>query len=212
MRRLTIVLTVTMAALLAMGCASRKTVREKEAEIADLQQQVSGLEGQLENVEEQNALLQSQLESALAEYKEKEQVWLQQKENESIITVSNAVLFNSGSTTLSASGKDIVNRIAEITGQHASRPVRVEGHTDNKGIGPNLIQRYPSNWELSTGRACSVVHYMMKSAGVDPGRLSAVGYGEYRPIDTNDTADGRAANRRVVIVIGGMEAQTDPLP
>jgi chemotaxis protein MotB len=87
-------------------------------------------------------------------------------------------------------------------------PVRVEGHTDDRPIASKI---YPSNWELSAARAASVVH-RFANAGVNPDRLSVIGFGEYRPAQPNDTATGRDANRRVVIVIlagEGAPAPTD---
>ena len=76
--------------------------------------------------------------------------------------------------------------------------MRVEGHTDNLPIN---TPRFPSNWELSTARATSVIRYLIEEENLDPERLSAAGYGEYRPIDANDTPEGRARNRRVDLVI-----------
>ena len=65
-----------------------------------------------------------------------------------------------------------------------------------------LGEKYPTNWELAAGRACAVIHYMSAQSNVRSAQLAAVGYGEHRPIADNDTTDGRAMNRRVVIVIG----------
>jgi chemotaxis protein MotB len=81
----------------------------------------------------------------------------------------------------------------------------IEGHTDNVPIGANIKDKYQSNWELSSGRACSVLRYMYWKHKMDPERLSAVGYGEHRPVADNDTLEGRAKNRRVTIVIGPKE-------
>ncbi len=85
-------------------------------------------------------------------------------------------------------------------------PVRVEGHTDNRPISTST---FPSNWELSAARAASVVHLFARG-GVDPARLAVIGLGEFRPAQSNDTVDGRNANRRVLIVIlGGDQAPED---
>ena len=75
--------------------------------------------------------------------------------------------------------------------------MRVEGHTDNRPIN---TKTFPSNWELSAARAASVVHLFAKG-GVDPARLAVIGLGEFRPAQSNDTVEGRNANRRVLIVI-----------
>ena len=76
--------------------------------------------------------------------------------------------------------------------------VGIEGHTDNE---PIKHSGWKSNWELSAARALSVLHYMADNHGVEPSRLSAIGYGEYHPVETNDTREGRQNNRRVEIVI-----------
>jgi chemotaxis protein MotB len=82
-------------------------------------------------------------------------------------------------------------------------PVRVEGHTDNI---PIHTPRFASNWELSTARSTYILQYLLNGK-VSPQRLSAVGYGEYRPVASNDTGEGRATNRRVDVVILGESAQ-----
>jgi chemotaxis protein MotB len=83
--------------------------------------------------------------------------------------------------------------------------VQVEGNTDNRPIN---TEEFPSNWELSAARAASVVHLMTRT-GVSPSRMSAVGYAEHRPVADNNTAKGRAANRRVTLVILGMNDKPD---
>jgi chemotaxis protein MotB len=79
-----------------------------------------------------------------------------------------------------------------------SNGIRVEGHTDNVPISSH---NFPSNWELSTSRATNVVQYLTKQDDFDPTKISAAGYGEYRPISDNSSEDGRSKNRRVDIVL-----------
>ncbi|MGB3985550.1 MAG: OmpA family protein, partial [Limnochordia bacterium] len=81
-------------------------------------------------------------------------------------------------------------------------PIRIEGHTDNL---PIKTAQFPSNWELSVHRATSVIRYMVEELDFDPTKLSAAGYGEYRPVRPNDSAENRAMNRRVDIVIMRMD-------
>ena len=76
--------------------------------------------------------------------------------------------------------------------------VGIEGHTDNQ---PIKLSGWKTNWELSSSRALSVLHYLVKQKGIAPERLSANGYGEFHPVDSNDTKEGRQLNRRVEIVI-----------
>lgn len=117
------------------------------------------------------------------------ELWLQ-------IELKDSILFTSGSADTSEQAQKIFDEIAAIL-QGYSNPVQVEGFTDNIPI-KNV--KYPTNWELSTARASAIVKYLA-SKGVAPERLSAVGYGEYQPVATNDTEQGRAQNRRVAIMV-----------
>ena len=87
---------------------------------------------------------------------------------------------------------------------HISYNIRVEGHTDNV---PIHTAQFPSNWELSTARATFLLQYLISTTQIPAPRLSAVGYGEYRPVASNDTSEGRASNRRVDLVVLGDEAE-----
>ncbi len=203
MRRTSWVVMAILVGLLAMGCSTnKKAMREKDARIAALEGEVADLQGKLTTEEARVAELSGELDAALTDYQAKEQVWLEQKELYTIVTASDAVMFNSGSVKLSETGRDIINKIAEAAGNYPDRELRVEGHTDNVGIAAAYRDKYPSNWELASRRACTVVDYLMKKHEMAPEQLSAVGYGEYQPIADNDTAEGRAKNRRVVMIIG----------
>jgi len=112
------------------------------------------------------------------------------------IEINSAVLFPTGSSHLTEMAKPIVARLGQILAPTNSR-IQVEGHTDNV---PIVTPEFPSNWELSAGRAATVVR-LFAAAGVDPHRMAALGFGEYQPATGNDTLEGRAANRRVVVVV-----------
>ena len=107
------------------------------------------------------------------------------------------VLFDSGKADLTASAREIINKVAEIIRQN-EKNVRVEGHTDNVPI--NTV-RFPSNWELSTTRAVNVVKYLIEECGLEASRMAASGYSDQHPVDDNDTKEGRQKNRRVDMVI-----------
>jgi chemotaxis protein MotB len=79
--------------------------------------------------------------------------------------------------------------------------INIAGHTDNVPIGPELVKQYPTNWELSAARATSVARYLQDKCGIDPHLISATGYGQYQPIESNKTEKGRARNRRIEIVL-----------
>jgi chemotaxis protein MotB len=120
-----------------------------------------------------------------------------------VVSLKEAGFFDSGSAVIKPAGYQLLNTIIEAMSQY-SNPLRVEGHTDNIPISTPL---FPSNWELSVSRATNVLRYLQKNYDVEPGKLSATGYGEFRPTTENTTADGRSKNRRVDIVLLSSEAE-----
>ena len=206
---LTIVLAlVIVPGLLFTGCSNKKLMEQKDAQISALQDELDNLEGQLEDERAKNARLQSDLENALADMRTKVQVWMQEKEGMMEITLDGEVTFASGSTRLTAEGKDILTRIWDVLQNYPGRDILIEGHTDNVQIAPQWQYRFRSNWELSSARANAVLHYVLDKYGTDANRVCAVGYGEYRPIASNETEDGRRMNRRVVITVGSSSSST----
>jgi len=107
------------------------------------------------------------------------------------------IVFPSGSAELKKSSKIVLQQLAAII-RRLPNDIRIEGHTDNVPI--NTYQ-FPSNWHLSVSRALNTAYYLMTEQGLDPEKLSIVGYSEYKPLESNQTSDGKAANRRVDIVI-----------
>jgi chemotaxis protein MotB len=113
------------------------------------------------------------------------------------VSLAEAGFFDPGSAVMPPSALAVIDRIAS-TLQPLGQAIRVEGHTDNT---PIHTAQFPSNWELSTARATFLLQYLISNAKVPAQRLSAVGYGEYRPVVSNDTPAGRASNRRVDLVV-----------
>lgn len=113
------------------------------------------------------------------------------------VNIQESILFGSGSAIIADSGKSTLNDLGELI-QQFENDVVVEGYTDNVPMNNSL---FSSNWELSTGRALSVLRYLSEERSVDPTRLSAKGYGEYHPIVPNDSESNKAKNRRVNIVL-----------
>jgi chemotaxis protein MotB len=112
------------------------------------------------------------------------------------VEIRTDILFPSGVATLSPGAVSVLEQLAATLAPFPN-PMRVEGHTDNIPIN---TRAFPSNWELSAARAASVVHLFVR-AGLSADRLAVVGLGEHRPIQKNDTPEGRNANRRVLLVI-----------
>ncbi|TCK97899.1 chemotaxis protein MotB [Natranaerovirga hydrolytica] len=114
------------------------------------------------------------------------------------LSLDGAFLFDSGLADLKNEGIELMEIVGDILRNYESQDIAVEGHTDNI---PIESFRFPSNWYLSSARAITVADYLINNKGFNPETLFAVGYGEYRPVDTNSTAQGRARNRRVEIKI-----------
>lgn len=112
------------------------------------------------------------------------------------IELKSSMLFASGDASPSPVAEEIIAELSDIV-RDSPLPVRVEGFTDNVPIENEV---YPSNWELSAARAASIVK-LMEQSGVAPSRLAAIGYGEFQPVADNSTQEGRAENRRVVLMI-----------
>ncbi|MEI6207013.1 MAG: OmpA family protein [Desulfuromonadales bacterium] len=114
-----------------------------------------------------------------------------------IVSLKEAGFFDSGKATIKPEAYELINTISEVMTQY-NNPLRVEGHTDNVPI--NTAQ-FPSNWELSTARATNGLKYLLNNFDVDPDKISATGYAEFRPLADNATHEGRAKNRRVDLVM-----------
>jgi chemotaxis protein MotB len=118
------------------------------------------------------------------------------------------ILFDSGKAEIKAEGLKVLKRVGDILKDTADREIRVEGHTDNVPISPRLRQTFPSNWELSTARAANVVHFLRDQIGIPGERLAVVGFGEFRPVADNGTAEGRSQNRRIQIILAPQDGST----
>ena len=116
------------------------------------------------------------------------------------------ILFDSGSAEIKSGGKEVLSKVGTILNEVKDKEIRVEGYSDNLPISPRLKSIYPSNWELSTARAISVVQFLRNTLNIPGERLSASGYAEFRPIADNSTPEGRAQNRRIQIILAPLEA------
>lgn len=140
--------------------------------------------------------LADSIEAAMAELVDEGLIQVRRDKRWIEVEINTSILFTSGSAQLSSQAQPVLRELAGKL-QPLSNIIHVEGFTDNVPINN---YEFISNWELSAARAASVVHLFTR-LGIDPQRLAAVGYGEYRPVASNDTPEGRARNRRVVLVI-----------
>ncbi len=156
---------------------------------------IEQLSAQLDELGKTKTLLEERLGQ---EIKDK-QVKLQMMEKGLVITVVGDLLFDSGKARVRREAYPVLDKVARVLKENVPQlNVGIEGYTDNQ---PIKLSGWKSNWELSTARALSVLHYLVNEKGISPDRLSAIGYGEYQPVAANDTKEGRQLNRRVEIVI-----------
>lgn len=190
------------------GCTNQKLIaqkdleiQERDATIADLEAEIQRLEREAGSARQRADRLDEDLQNALSSLQKAEKLSLSGNNERSMITLPNAVTFASGSAKLTDEGIQIIDKVWEVLEKYPDRKILVEGHTDNVPIAAEFRHRYPSNWELSAARALAVVHHVRAKFKTDPERLAAVGCGEYQPIADNATEEGKAKNRRVVVVV-----------
>ncbi len=157
-------------------------------------EKISSLEQELDDLRGARSILEQRLAS---EIKDK-QVRLSMAEKGLVITFVAEVLFDSGKAKLKKDSFPILNKVVDILKENVpGNDIGIEGHTDNE---PIKFSRWKSNWELSAQRALSVLRYLEKE-GIEPGRMSVIGYGEHQPVASNATKAGKQLNRRVEVVI-----------
>jgi chemotaxis protein MotB len=176
---------LSLAALTTFGCVSDSTYKQEEKKADALSAQ--------------NATYQK-LDTQLETEVKADQVQVQQLQGQLKVTIVNEILFPEGGWELNRAGEQTLEKIVPTLKTLEGQRIEVDGFTDNVPIGPELKSRFPSNWELSTARATDVVRFLV-SKGVNGNLLSATGFGDTQPVASNDTPQGRAKNRRIVLVL-----------
>jgi chemotaxis protein MotB len=190
------------------------TTVEARRTIKELNDRNVELEGDKQMLEESVALVKNSRDEAvrtvnktyeglLNEMKdeiEQGQIVITELKGKLTVDVVDKVLFDSGQAEIKPEGLAVLKKVVDILIPVTDKIIRVEGHTDNVPIKGGLAKRYPTNWELSAARAITVTRYL-ENEGLDPALLSAAAFGEYQPVADNATAEGRAKNRRIAIVL-----------
>jgi chemotaxis protein MotB len=183
------------------GLRREKTSLQKDKE--GLSSRVSELSVKAEQTEKLEKAtqtyqdLQAKLEQEIRDGK----IQISEMKNRLTVTMVDKILFPSGSAEVSNEGKLVLDKVIPVLKDIKDKRIQVEGHTDNVQILSAIKAKYPTNWELSAARATQVVRYLQDDGGIDPQLLSATGYSEYQPVAPNDTAEGKAKNRRIEIVL-----------
>lgn len=176
-----------------------------------LQRQVETLEGlhrelaaKVEEREKEVQALQA-TQDELAEKLQKEiqkgNVAISQARGELVVDLIDKVLFDSGEAELNEKGAEVLLQVGETLLKVPDKVIQVTGHTDSMGISEKLIDKFPTNWELSAHRATNVVRFLQEQAKVPGERLAAVGRSQYYPIASNATSKGRRRNRRIEVTL-----------
>jgi chemotaxis protein MotB len=209
----------------ALETKSNQTQAQLEQEIGDLQAQVSkmttennrhldtieGLKTELE--QEKRAVKQKEkevseldktrkeIESSLKEQIAQKDIKLEEIEGKLKVTFVDKILFDSGSVMIKPKGQEVLLKLADSFRDSEDQNIAVEGHTDDVQIGSALLDRFPTNWELSTARSTAVVRFLQEKGNIAPERLTASGFSYFRPVATNETPEGRKQNRRIEIIL-----------
>ncbi|MGD2271120.1 MAG: OmpA family protein [Desulfobacterales bacterium] len=158
-------------------------------------------------VEEKNQMIEHlqdtrrRIEAGLKDQIAAQTIKLEEIEGKLKVTFVDKILFNSGSVQINPRGQELLLEFAQSFQDNGAQNIVVEGHTDDVKVGTALKSRFPSNWELSTARAAAVVRFLHERAGLEAERLSATGYGYFRPVASNDSEEGRSQNRRIEILL-----------
>ena len=198
------------------GCSAMKELRAEneslQGEVARLQQVEKDYSNELQEIrtlsEDEKVALRSemeqmrdQLKATLEEQIQRNNTLVEKISDLTVVEIGETNLFGSGQVDLTKEGLKVLKNMGGVLESYPDYHIRVEGHTDSIPIGKNLKSQMASNWELSTLRATTIVRYMIYGLKIDPQRLSAVGFAHYRPMDNNDTEEGRARNRRIRMVV-----------
>ena len=195
-----------------------------QSQLKEIRQENEELGFRVEELEQQNALLSTQLgqkvqelsddkneeinqlkltyEDLIGELKdqiEAGEITITQLADQLRVKIVDRIIFPSGEAELSEKGMKVLAQVGGILSETKERRIKVEGHTDNVPIHPNLKGQFDSNWELSVARATNVVRFLIEEVGLNAGIIEASGFGEHRPTATNKTRRGRAKNRRIEI-------------
>ena len=142
--------------------------------------------------------IENKVKDLVKQYNLSSYVTVTREERGLVISITDNILFESGSVRLNEGSKGIVLGIGKVINEIYDNQISIEGHTDSDYMKSG---EFPSNWELSAERATTVLRLLVDSGGIDPERIFAVGYGQYRPKVPNTTSENKAKNRRVNIVI-----------
>lgn len=194
--------------LLKQLAEKEKELMNKEAELNKLSAELSARDAKVRELESLIAQKDSALQSlkkkmldALKGFSDAGELSVYEKDGKIYVALSDKLLFATGSYTVEPRGKEALKKIAEVLNKQPDIMIMVEGHTDNKPYVATTTGPINSNWDLSVMRASSVTKILVNENKVDAKRVTPAGRGEFFPVESNDTPEGRSKNRRIDIVL-----------
>lgn len=184
--------------LTMLSQSASSNIRDVISQLSEKDKYINGIRGAMSRKDSVNLALAVNLKSALADGIQDEDIIIDVEKTVVYISISDKLLFKSGSSIISSKAKGLLAKVAAVIADKPDMEVMVEGYTDNQPINTS---RTKDNWDLSTQRATSVIRVLQNDYKIDPKRLIAAGRSEYLPLATNDTPEGRSRNRRTRFVI-----------
>lgn len=184
--------------LTVLSKSASDNIKETLAQMGKKDEYIQHVQKAMNRKDSINLALGFQLKSVLKEGFADEDIQVDVEKTVVYISIADKLLFRSGSATISSDAKRVLGKVAEVIAAQKNLEVMVEGYTDNKPISTAGIK---DNWDLSVKRATSVIRVLQNDFNIMPERLIAAGRSEYKPLETNDTVEGRARNRRTRIVL-----------
>ena len=179
--------------------AEKSRLAKLSTDLKDRSDRVNELEGLIAAKEASMKKLKETLSKSLKAFEGKG-LTVQQKDGKVYVSMENKLLFESGSWAVGAEGKKAVVAVGKVLGDNPDISVLIEGHTDNDKFG-GAVGQIENNWDLSTKRATSIVNILGENAKINKQNLTAAGRGEFSPLMSNDTPEGKAKNRRIEIIL-----------
>ena len=173
------------------------SLAEKIKELQEREQTIAQLQGMIEAQQQKVKDLLASVKDALLGFSS-EDLTVTEKDGKVYVSLSDKLLFESGKAIVNQQGKMALGKLAEVLNKQTEIDVYIEGHTDNVPIHTAVFQ---DNWDLSVIRANSVVRILTETYSVNPLQIQPCGRGEFKPVDTNESAEGRAHNRRTEIIM-----------
>jgi len=178
--------------------AENARLEKLKKELEDRSNRVAELESVISAKDEDMKRLKDAISNALTDFEGKG-LTVEQRNGKVYVSMENKLLFQSGSWAVGANGKQAVKQLGDVLAQNPEIAILIEGHTDNVPYKGNA--QLSGNWDLSTKRATAIVNILRENDLINPENLTAAGRGEYAPIATNETSEGKAKNRRIEVIL-----------